>query len=110
MGPLSTILTLPVGGPLSGLGWIARQIAKAANEQMLDPKRIEAALLTLERRLEDGHINEAAFEAEEAVLLQELAEMAELRAAQARAAASDDKDEDEEVEQVMREASAWTSE
>jgi hypothetical protein len=83
MGPLASLLSLPVSGPLSGLGWIARQIAAAARQQMLDPKRIETALLLLERRLENGEIDEATFEAEEALLLEELAEIGALRAAEA---------------------------
>jgi len=46
----------------------------------IDPARIEAALIALERRLESGEIDEAAFEAEEAELLDELAEIRRLRA------------------------------
>ena len=88
MGTLSTLLGLPVSGPLSGLGWIARQIAAAARQQMLDPKRIETALLLLERRLEDGQIDEATFEAEEALLLEELAEIGAMRAAEANGEAN----------------------
>ncbi|MCQ4161676.1 gas vesicle protein GvpG [Roseomonas sp. GC11] len=65
-------LAFPVTGPLGGLLWIARQVAQLADEQRLDPKRIEAALLTLERRLEAGEIDDATFEAEEAALLAEL--------------------------------------
>jgi hypothetical protein len=90
MGPVTTILTLPVGGPLSGLTWIARQIANAANQQLMDPTRIEAALLALERRLEDGQIDEATFETEEALLLEELSEIAALRAAEAADRSADD--------------------
>jgi hypothetical protein len=95
MGTLSSLLGLPVSGPLSGLGWIARQIAAAARQQMLDPKRIETALLLLERRLEDGLIDEATFEAEEALLLEELAEIGELRAAEANEASDEDESEPE---------------
>lgn len=110
MGPVSTLLTLPVSGPLSGLAWIARQIASAAKQQMLDPTRIQAALLLLERRLEDGLIDEPAFEAEEAVLLDELAEISELRAAEARAAAGEpDAEPDPEPDAVVLEAEPWTS-
>jgi hypothetical protein len=90
MGPLTSILTLPVSGPLGALSWLARQVADAARQQMLDPKRIETALLVLERRLENGEIDEAAFEAEEALLLEELTEIGELRAAEARAAAGEE--------------------
>jgi hypothetical protein len=98
MGSLSTLLSLPVSGPLSGLGWIARQIAAAARQQMLDPKRIETALLLLERRLEDGQIDEAAFEAEEALLLEELAEIGAIRAAEARGEAEQSDEDQSEPE------------
>ena len=69
------LLALPVAGPLGALGWLARQVAQAALDQWRDPARIEAALLALERRLEAGEIDEAAFEAEEARLLAELRAM-----------------------------------
>jgi Gas vesicle protein G len=98
MGPLTTLLSLPVSGPLSGLGWIARQIAAAARQQMLDPKRIETALLLLERRLEDGQIDEATFEAEEALLLEELAEIGAIRAAEANGEAESPDQEPAEPE------------
>lgn len=75
MGPLGGLLALPVAGPIGGLVWLARQVAENAVRQMLDPARIEAALLGLERRLEAGEIDEAAFEAAESLLLEELAEM-----------------------------------
>ena len=61
--------------PLLGVGWLARQVAEAALQEMLDPARIEAALLTLERRLEAGEIDEAEYEAGETELLEALARM-----------------------------------
>jgi len=73
-GPLR-LLALPVAAPLAGLGWLARQVAEAAMTEWLDPARIEVALLRLERRLELGEIDESTFEAEEALLLEELAQM-----------------------------------
>ena len=48
--------------------------------EMLDPARIETALRALERRLDAGEIDEAAFEAEETALLEELAQMRATRA------------------------------
>jgi hypothetical protein len=56
---------------------------------LLDPTRIEPALLLLERRLEDGLIDEATFEAKEALLLEELAEITALRATGASAASGE---------------------
>lgn len=79
MGPLGMLLALPVAGPMGALTWLARQIDNAARQEMLDPARIETALRALERRLENNEIDEAAFEAEEERLLEELAEITRLR-------------------------------
>lgn len=81
MLPLAGLLAAPVTGPIGGLAWLARQIAASALDELLDPGRIEAALLALERRLEAGELDEAAFEAEEAALLAELADIRATRAA-----------------------------
>ncbi|NKC34546.1 gas vesicle protein GvpG [Falsiroseomonas selenitidurans] len=78
MGLLRTLLTLPIALPLNGIGWVAGQVAQAVDQQWYDPRRVEAALLALERRLEAGEITEAEFEAAEA---EQLAELAAIRAA-----------------------------
>ncbi len=83
MGPLGTLLALPVAGPMGALTWLARQIENAARQEMLDPARIETALRALERRLDSGEIDDAAFEEEEERLLEELAEITRLRAEEA---------------------------
>jgi hypothetical protein len=72
MGFFSNTAGLPIVGPLRGLTWLARQVALAAEQEMTDPAKIEAALLALERRLNAGEIDEAEFEAQEAVLLARL--------------------------------------
>ena len=72
---LAALLGFPISLPLLGMGWLARQVAEAAWQEMLDPVRIEAALLTLERRLEAGEIDEATYEAGETELLEALARM-----------------------------------
>lgn len=77
---LGELLGFPVSFPLLGVGWLARQITEAALQELLDPARIERALLALERRLEAGEIDEAQYEAEEAGLV---AALAEIRAAAA---------------------------
>jgi hypothetical protein len=74
MKPLSTLLGLPVAGPLLGLGWLARRIAEAADREMYGPEAVQAALLALERRLDADEIDLASFEAEEARLLAVLQE------------------------------------
>jgi glucose-6-phosphate dehydrogenase assembly protein OpcA len=73
MGILTRSLTLPIAGPLLGLGWLARRIAETALAELNDPARIEAELLMLERALDAGEIDEPAFEAREAELLTTLA-------------------------------------
>ena len=73
MGALATLLGLPVSGPLLGLGWLARRIAEAADLEMADPARIEAAIAALERQLEAGEMTEPEYDAREAELLAELA-------------------------------------
>jgi hypothetical protein len=80
MGPLGGLLGFPVAGPVGALVWLARQIGQSAVRELLDPARIETALRALEQRLEAGEIDEAAFEAEETALLEELAQMRALRA------------------------------
>jgi len=72
MGLLRALAGGLVTGPLSGLEWIARQIADVADQEMSDPARIERALRDLGARLEAGDIDEAAHDAREAELLAEL--------------------------------------
>jgi hypothetical protein len=72
MGIVTGIAGLPLRGPLSGLLWLARRVAEAADHEMQDPERIEAALLELERQLESGEIDTVAHETREAELLAEL--------------------------------------
>ena len=76
MGAVGSLLGLPVTGPLLGLGWLARRIAEAAEAEMNNPAQIEAELLALERQLEAGEIDEAAYEAREAQLLETLQTLA----------------------------------
>jgi hypothetical protein len=75
MKPLTTLLGLPIAAPLFGLGWLARRIAEAADHEMYSAESIQAELLALERRLDDGEIDLADFETEEARLLEVLAEI-----------------------------------
>ncbi len=78
---LFKLLAFPAFLPMGGVGWIASQVAGAVEAQWNDPKRIEAALLRLEERLDAGEIEEPEFEAAEAELLAELHAMRARRAA-----------------------------
>jgi len=75
MGILTTLLTLPVSGPIKGAMWIAGQVHDAAQAQMNDPAAIKAALVDLERKLDAGEIDEAAFDAAEEALLDRLVDV-----------------------------------
>jgi hypothetical protein len=69
MGILRTLVTLPIAGPVRGAFWLAAQIHEAASAEFNDPAAIRAALTELEKRLDAGEMDENAFEAEEALLL-----------------------------------------
>ena len=72
MGLLTTLLTLPVAGPMKGALWVAQKIHEQATAELNDPAAIREALAELEADLDAGRIDEDAFEEAEAVLLQRL--------------------------------------
>lgn len=74
MGILSTLLTLPVSGPIKGALWVAQKIHESAEAELHDPAAIKRALIDMERRLDAGEIDEETFEAAETVLLDRLME------------------------------------
>ena len=73
MGAVANLLGLPVAGAPVGAG-LARtpHCRGGGRREMNNPAHIEAELLALERRLEAGEIDEAAYEAREATLLEAL--------------------------------------
>ena len=71
MGLLSEILLLPLA-PVRGTLWVAEQLRQEAERQACDPRWVRARLAALNRDLDDGLIDEAAFEAEEERLLARL--------------------------------------
>jgi hypothetical protein len=73
MGMLASLLGATLAGPLLGVGWVARRIAEAAEQEHANPARIERTLLELGAALEAGEIDEATHDAREAELLEELA-------------------------------------
>jgi hypothetical protein len=76
MGILTTLLTLPVSGPVKGTMWVLEKVHEAAEAQYYDPGAIKRDLVDLERRLEAGEIDEETFEAAEEILLDRLDEAA----------------------------------
>ncbi|WP_448315958.1 gas vesicle protein GvpG [Streptomyces sp. CO7] len=68
MGLFTEILLLPFA-PVRGTVWIADQLAREADRQARDPRLVQARLAALHRALDEGEIDEAAFEKEEDRLL-----------------------------------------
>ncbi|MCW2319047.1 hypothetical protein M2322_004616 [Rhodoblastus acidophilus] len=65
MGLLSTLLTLPVSGPLAGARFVAEKLTEMAEAELHDPEAIKAQLVALEGKLNAGEISEDEFEAQE---------------------------------------------
>lgn len=72
MGLLTSLLTLPVAGPIKGALWVMEQVHEAAEAEFYDPGAIKRALVVLERQLDAGEIDEETFEQAEALLLDRL--------------------------------------
>jgi Gas vesicle protein G. len=72
MGLLTTLLTLPVSGPVRGAVWTLGKVVDAAEAEFYDPAAIRRELDALEARLEAGEIDEPTFEAAEEALLDRL--------------------------------------
>ncbi|MER7480904.1 gas vesicle protein GvpG [Streptomyces sp. NPDC126510] len=71
MGLVSGLLLLPLA-PVRGTLWVADHLLQEAERQLGDPRAVQARLAALNRALEEGAIDEAAFEEEEERLLARL--------------------------------------
>ncbi|MEU9627507.1 gas vesicle protein GvpG [Streptomyces luteogriseus] len=71
MGLVTGLLLLPLA-PVRGTLWVADHLLQEAERQAGDPRAVQARLAALNRALEEGAIDEAAFEAEEERLLARL--------------------------------------
>ncbi|MCL7368998.1 MULTISPECIES: gas vesicle protein GvpG [Streptomyces] len=68
MGLVSGLLLLPLA-PVRGTAWIADHLLQEARRQAHDPRAVQARLAALNRALDEGTVDEAAFEREEERLL-----------------------------------------
>ncbi|MGC9379829.1 gas vesicle protein GvpG [Streptomyces sp. MH13] len=68
MGILSGLLLLPLA-PVRGTAWVADHLLQEARRQTRGPRAVQARLAALNRALDEGAIDEAAFEREEERLL-----------------------------------------
>jgi NADP-dependent 3-hydroxy acid dehydrogenase YdfG len=78
VGLVTGLLTLPLA-PVRGVGWVARRIADAGEEELYDPARLRQELQELARALEDGTLTPEEFDVREDELL-DLLDEAERRA------------------------------
>ena len=89
--------------PIKGVLWIFEEIVNAAEEDLAaESDRIKDRLREMYMQLETGQITEAAFDAEESLLLDRLDEL-EPRGAEAPAdedASDEEEDEEEDAEEA----------
>ncbi|KOG09860.1 gas vesicle protein [Streptomyces viridochromogenes] len=78
MGMLSQLLTAPLL-PMRLAVWAAQRALDEATDEYYDPAPVYAALAELERMLQDGEIDQAAFDRQEDELLDRLDEIAQFR-------------------------------
>ena len=81
MGLLTGLLFAPVTLPGRGLNWVFREVQEAVDRERSDPDVIRRELLELQRRLDAGLIDEAAYDEAEAELLARLDAIAQSREA-----------------------------
>jgi hypothetical protein len=72
MGLLTGLLFAPVALPVRGLNWVFREVQETVDRELNDPDIIRRELLELQRRLDAGLIDEAAYDEAEAELLARL--------------------------------------
>src|SRR5438309_6929231 len=80
---IDNLLALPITGPIAGVRWIFRQIARVADEELMDDGVVREQLLELQMALETGDITEEDYAVQEAALMRRLRE---IRAYRERAA------------------------
>ncbi len=69
---LLQLLTAPISLPLAGFRFVLGQIQDLAERELYDEDRIRDDLLLLQLRLEEGEIDEAQYQPEEADIMRRL--------------------------------------
>ncbi|WP_342669706.1 gas vesicle protein GvpG [Streptomyces vietnamensis] len=75
-------MALPVA-PFRGIAWVLDKVVRAAEQEYYDPGPVQEALADLERKRQEGHVDEEEFEQREQALLQRLEEIRIYRLSQA---------------------------
>ena len=73
MGLITTLLGLPVTGPVKATLWVSDKVREAAEAELYDEERIAAELSELGRQHEAGLVSDAELVAAEEVLFERLA-------------------------------------
>ncbi len=79
MGLLAKLLFFPVTGPVAGIRWTLGQVQRVAEEELTDDTDIKRDLMELQLRLELGEIDDSAYAAEEARIMDRLRAVREWR-------------------------------
>jgi hypothetical protein len=69
---LLQLLTAPISLPLAGFKFILGQVQDLAERELYDDDRIRDDLLLLQLRLEEGEVDEAQYQLEEAEIMRRL--------------------------------------
>ncbi|MEO0667442.1 MAG: gas vesicle protein GvpG [Pseudomonadota bacterium] len=69
MGLLSSLILLPVKGPMDGAVWVANKVNESVQQEWNNPASIRKALVSLEKQLLAEEISEDAYDAAETELL-----------------------------------------
>ena len=72
MGPLETLVALPVWGPIGLVLWVAENVQEQAERQLYGQDALRGRLMELELSFDLGEIGEEEFLEEEAALLEAL--------------------------------------
>lgn len=84
MGFVLDLLTAPILGPARGVHWLAKKVADAAEEEILDEDRVRGELLELQMRLEVDEITEEEYDRQEELLVERLNAIREAKTEQGR--------------------------
>ena len=69
---LFDILGAPLTAPISGIGFVLKQLQTLAEQEMDNPDRLREELLLLQVRLDDGEITEEQYQVQEAEIIARL--------------------------------------
>lgn len=79
MGLLFNLLLFPVMGPITGVHWLAQNIAQQVEQEYLDEGKVRVLLSELQARYELAEITEEKYLQKETALLERLKAIREIK-------------------------------